>query len=412
MFPRKLTTHTRLRLPGGFLLIEFFDEFAFTILALALPLLREAFHLDYAQVGLLVGLPLVVSTLVEPVLLVLGDTPLRTRLILGGGVALGATLLLAAGADSFAALVVALSLAGPASAAFVSLSQVEWIQRNPGRESQAMARWTASGTTGNLLGAPALALGLALGASFRSMLVVLAAAAIALTVRLSHHLRAQPGIRWAFPTSGRLMVGGVCTLSGRGRLWRWLILLPMADLMLDVFFGYIAVYLTDASGLEPAWAAMAGTLWVIGFLLGQVLIVPLLRRIDDVRLIRISAGLTVVAYPAWLLSRMASQVGGLLLLGLLAAPWYPLLKARAYAAAPDRPGLVAAFASVAGIVAGGLAFLVGWIAAERGLVAALTILLAGPLALLLFTPSILPAPSDDHPAESPPPAGYNSPARP
>jgi FSR family fosmidomycin resistance protein-like MFS transporter len=46
--------------------------------------------------------------------------------------------------------------------------------------------------------------------------------------------------------------------------------------------------------------------------------------------------------------------------------------------------------SLIGLLAGGVAFLIGWVAARVGLQAALWILLAGPICLLLFVPKYRP----------------------
>jgi hypothetical protein len=75
---------------------------------------------------------------------------------------------------------------------------------------------------------------------------------------------------------------------------------------------------------------------------------------------------------------------GLFALGASAAPQYALLKARAYAASPGRPGVVNALAQVFVLidVAGPLAF--GVVADAFGVRAALACLAVQPLAVLLL----------------------------
>jgi FSR family fosmidomycin resistance protein-like MFS transporter len=46
--------------------------------------------------------------------------------------------------------------------------------------------------------------------------------------------------------------------------------------------------------------------------------------------------------------------------------------------------------SLIGLLAGGVAFLIGWVAARTGLQSALWILLAGPICLILFVPKYTP----------------------
>ncbi len=110
-----------------FLFIEFFDELNYGIEGAALPSIRHDLGLTYAQVGLLLGLPHFLGSFIEPVLMLLGDTPLRKRLVAGGGLAVMLSLLLIATSQSFPILLVGVILGFPASGAFVTLSQATLI---------------------------------------------------------------------------------------------------------------------------------------------------------------------------------------------------------------------------------------------------------------------------------------------
>jgi len=70
------------------------------------PLIRTDLGLSYAQVGLLLGLPSLVSSIVEPFLGILGDTWRRRVLILGGGVVFALALLLTALSQDFPVLLI------------------------------------------------------------------------------------------------------------------------------------------------------------------------------------------------------------------------------------------------------------------------------------------------------------------
>src|SRR5829696_8884134 len=105
------------------LVIEFLDEFVFGVREAAWPLIRDDLGLDYAQVGILLGLPNIVSSIVEPFLGILGDVWRRRVLVLGGVVAFGLALLLTAASQDFLMLLASFVLLYPASGAFVSLSQ-------------------------------------------------------------------------------------------------------------------------------------------------------------------------------------------------------------------------------------------------------------------------------------------------
>jgi FSR family fosmidomycin resistance protein-like MFS transporter len=184
MFKRTLTktTWSELSLTLLFLLIEFFDELNFAIEGAVLPVMRVELALSYAQVGLLLGLPDVVSTLIEPVIMLLGDTNLRKRLIVAGGLGIAIAMFLIATAAGFPALLLAMVISFPASGAFVTLSQATLMDLNRGREPQMMARWTVVGSFGNLIGPLFVAAGFALAFGWRWVFAVLAVLALLLTL--------------------------------------------------------------------------------------------------------------------------------------------------------------------------------------------------------------------------------------
>ncbi len=134
------------------LAIEFLDEFIFGAREAAWPLIRTDLGLSYVQIGLLLGLPGVVSSLVEPFLGILGDVWKRNVLILGGGTLFALALLLTALSQGFPVLLTSFILFYPASGAFVSLSQATLMDTDTARHEQNMARWTLAGSLGVVAG--------------------------------------------------------------------------------------------------------------------------------------------------------------------------------------------------------------------------------------------------------------------
>ena len=108
------------------LAIEFLDEFVFGAREAAWPLIRADLGLSYTQVGLLLSVPNLVGSLIEPFLGVLGDVWKRRVLILGGGLFFAFALALGSASDGFSILLLSFVLFYPASGAFVSLSQ-DWL---------------------------------------------------------------------------------------------------------------------------------------------------------------------------------------------------------------------------------------------------------------------------------------------
>ncbi|HXF97010.1 MAG TPA: MFS transporter, partial [Gaiellaceae bacterium] len=171
---------------AALLAIELLDELVFGAREAAWPAVRDAVSLSYAEIGLLLTVPSLVSLALEPVLGLVSVLWRRRVLILGGGVLFAAALALAAGARSFWALLAAFALLSPASGAFVSLSQAALMDLDPQGRERNMARWTLAGGAGAVAG-PLLLSGLVwAGLGWRALFAgcaLLAAALVLLAAR-------------------------------------------------------------------------------------------------------------------------------------------------------------------------------------------------------------------------------------
>jgi MFS transporter, FSR family, fosmidomycin resistance protein len=134
------------------LAVEVVDELVFGAREAAWPLIRDDLELSYTQIGLLVGVPAALGTLLEPPLGILGDAWRRDRIVAFGGIAFAAGLLVFATAMSFSALLVAFVVIFAASGAFVSLSQATLMDADPGRRELNMTRWSVAGGLGAVAG--------------------------------------------------------------------------------------------------------------------------------------------------------------------------------------------------------------------------------------------------------------------
>jgi len=373
-----------------FLLIEFFDELAYGIDNAVLPVLRQDLAISYAQVGLLLGLPIVVSTVIEPFLMLMGDTHLRKHLVVGGGLAVCLSMFMIAGAGSFWPVMLAMMIAYPASGAFVTLSQATLMDLNPGREAKMMARWTLSGSLGDLIGPLLLAAGFALGLGWRWAFTVMAGLALILTLvvwakRFPPHSGASEDAD-GHPDLRALWQGLRQALADPG-LMRWVILLQFSDLLLDVYTGYAALYFADVVGLSAAQTSLVLGLLMAAGIVSDVILIPLLERFPGRSIVRLSAGTVALLYAAWLLAPgAAAKIILAVLIKLCNLGWYSVLQGEAYAAAPGKSGTVMAISSVVGILGGALVWLVGWTAGQVGLDTAMWLLLLGPVSLALFVP--------------------------
>lgn len=370
------------------LVIEFLDELVFGANAAAWPLIRDDLGLDYAQIGLLLGIPLLVSGVIEPVLGILADTWRRRALILGGGVAFAAAAAMVGGSTGFLMLLLAMALFYPASGAFVSLSQASLMDFEPARHEQNMARWTFAGSLGVVLGPLALGAAVAVGWGWRGLFWFFAALAMIAVIWLW---------RTPFPvhvggdgegTEGfRAGLAGALRSLRQGEVLRWLTLLQFSDLMLDVLFGYLALYFVDVAGVSAAQAGIAVLVWTAVGLAGDFVIIPLLERVPGLTYLRLSAALVLILFPAFLLVpgwwAKLVLVGAL---GLLNSGWYAILRAQLYSAMPGRSGSVIAVDNIFGWIGALLPLGLGLAADHFGLGPTMWLLLAGPIALLVGLP--------------------------
>lgn len=381
-----------LRLPtalvGTLLATEFFDELLFGLREAAWPAIRTDLDMSYLLVGLVLGVPGVISGVVEIGIGLIGDTRLRKALIVGGGVVLGAAILLSAVSVNGWMLLGATILLYPASGALVSLSQASLMDTDPKRHEHNMARWTLVGSLGVVVGTLVIAGASAMGISWRLLFAAVGFATFVLTLVISRQRLDFPGSERAF-TPGSLAsdLAGVWQNLWSMRVARWVVLLQFAGLMLDVLLGFLALYFVDVIGVGLTQAALAVSVWAVVGMAGDLLLIPMLDRVSGLRYLRVSAFLTAVAFTGFMLT--STYWVALILLGVLGflnAGWYSILQAQVYTAMPGRSGSVMSVSSAAGMV-GSLAPLgVGVLAAAVGLQAALWVLLVSPVVLMIGIP--------------------------
>jgi MFS transporter, FSR family, fosmidomycin resistance protein len=276
-------------------------------------------------------------------------------------------------------LLLGFSLLYPASGAFVSLSQASLMDLQPERREHNMARWTFAGAVGAVVGPLLLGAFAWAGLGWRPLLVgfALAAFALALVVRRSPDSDGRqdaPRLREALRALARREV------------LRWLLLVELADLLLDVLLGFLALYFVDDAGASITTGGLAVAVWTGAGLLGSAAMIPLLRRGDGLRYLRVSAALAAVLFAAFLL---VPGVGPkLMLVGALAlvnAGWYPVLQARLYESLGGSSSLVLTVGALfpLNVV---LPLAIAALAGRWGLGVALWPLLAAPAALLVLVP--------------------------
>jgi len=332
---------------------------------------------------------MVLSAIGEALLALSSDRLPRRWFVCGGLAVLAAALSLCSVAREAWTLSLGLALAGTASGAACSAAQAELVVRaGPDR---ALTRWTTFAAAGDVLAPLAVALALAHGESYRT---VLAGVAVVLGVQALvawRSLRAVPATTpAASPESAgaddedaerpptRELVHG----ARNPRLWLWLAAASLCTLLDELAAALAALHLRADLGSTEAAAAASLTVFSLGALAGAALTDALVARFSWRTLLGISGVAAALAIGGFLVSSSAiTATIALGVLGAAVAPHYPLTKARAYEAAPGRPGLVNALAQVFVVVDVGAPLLLGWIADARGLSVAFACLLLQPVAL-------------------------------
>jgi len=377
-----------------FLIIELLDELVFGLQEAAWPLIRDDLRLTYLHIGILLSLPGIIANLIEPFLFILGDIWRRRAIILAGGVFFSLSLLVTAISRNFSVLLVAFILFNPSSGAFVSLSQAALMDLQPARREQNMARWGFAGSLGVFLGPLLLSALIGLGFGWRHAFWSLAACAFVILVAAFRFIPRSQNFHDGSPSLHLFMMSLRSALGALRdvKVLRWLILLEFSDLMLDVLYGFLALYFVDVAGAAPAQAAIAVAVWTGFGLFGDFLLIPLVDRVKGLNYLRVSVILELILFPAFLLAPgLYLKIALLSLLGLFNSGWYAILRAHLFGSMPGRSGQVLALDNVAGMFGRLLPFGIGVAAQAFGLGAAMWLLLLGPIALLLGLPRALPA---------------------
>jgi MFS transporter, FSR family, fosmidomycin resistance protein len=386
------------------LAVELVDEFVGGAKSAAMPLIRRDLGLSYGQIGLLESAPLLLGSILElPLGVLAGRGRRRRRAVLLGGVLFILALIGAAAARSFAGLLVAFVLFFPASGAFVSLTQSGLMDADPGRREQHMARWELAGSAGSVAGPVLVIAVLAAGGGWRLAYLALAACAAVAWVGVARnpadgHPPTPPTpvtadeARAPSATSSPVTTGSARVASTslspftavrQPGVVRWLVLLQVSDLLLDVLTGFLALYLVAVAHATPAQAALGVAIRLLAGLAGDAVLIRALQHARGLTLLRASAAVAAVVFPAFLLA--GGLVPKLLLLGCLSmvtAPWYPVLQAELYGSLPDDSGVVVSLSSAAGLLGGAVPLAIGFLAERFGLAWAVAALAIAPPLLL------------------------------
>lgn len=372
-----------------YLLIEFIDELVFGVGETAWPLIRDDLNLTYTQIGLLLSLPGIIAAFIEPFIGILGDVWRRRLLILGGGILFTASLFITSSSYSFYILLFSFILFFPSSGAYVSLSQANLMDSDESRHEQNMARWTFAGSLGVVTGPLLLGLFVYLGLGWRGTYALLASLSALSLIVAFRYLPADKK-NTPFPSFAEVFDGFKAAFQAlkRKEVWRWLLLLEFADLMLDVLFSFLALYFVDVAHVTETQAGIAVMVWLVMGLITDFLFIPYVdKQKDTVQFLRRTAILNAIAFIAFMLvPGFIPKILLVILVNLFNTGWYPILQGRLYSSLPGQSASLMAIGAVTTPLAKSLPLIIGILADQFGLQTAMWILLLGPIALLIGLP--------------------------
>jgi len=373
-----------------YLLIEYLDELVFGVGEVAWPLFRDDLHLTYTQIGLLLSVPGIVAAFIEPFIGVLGDVWRRRVLILLGGSLFTISLFLTSASYSFILLLSSFVLFFPSSGAFVSLSQANLMDSDTNRHEQNMARWTFAGSLGVLSGPLLLGLFIYFGLGWRGTYTFLASFSTLCLLIAWKFLPPDKDSSPSFPSMKIVYEGFRAAFSALKRIevWRWLLLLEFADLMLDVLFSFLALYLVDVGRATQTQAGTAVTVWLAMGLVTDFLFIPIVdRQKDTIKFLRRTALVELIAFTGFLLiPGFIPKLIFVILVNLFNTGWYSILQGRLYSSLPGQSTSIMAIGAVTTPIAKFFPLAIGFLADQFGLQTAMWLLILGPLALLIGLP--------------------------
>jgi len=381
--------------------MEFLDELYSGVPAIGAPAIQRDFSASYQLTAwVLLLIPGLVALVIEPFLFLLADRHPRVWFVRGGAIAMAASAFAAAVAPNLFLVALAVALAYLASGCGVSMAQATLVDAYPEDRERILTRWTMLGVVGDLAG-PVLFAGLAaLAIGWRAAYAIVGAAIAVWTFQLCR-VRFPPA---AAPEGqdGREERGGrderaearephepllaaLWSALRNRRLVAWLFGTALCELLDEILVVFASLHMRDVhgAGAFARSAALAGL--VAGQALGLFLTERLLRTCAPLRLLAVSSAACAASYLAWIAVPTPWLSFPLLfVVGVTAAPLYPIAMAQAYAALPGRSGAVQAAGHVFTPLTMLLPWFLGWLADRYGTGAALVALAAQPIGLVIL----------------------------
>ncbi|MGE0397340.1 MAG: sugar MFS transporter [Kofleriaceae bacterium] len=347
--------------------------------------IERAFGLSYTATAIVMFVvPGAIAMIVEPFIFLLADRYPRALFLRVGVTAMALSLAAVALAPNVVVLAIAITVFWISNGAAVPLAQATLVDRNPDARGRTMARWTLLSTVGDFF-VPFVVGGVALAGHGWRVAHVVVAIAIGLFALSLWRMDMPPAFATASDDDEE-SPGLLATLRDALKdrvLVAWLFGVALCDLLDEILVVFATIHMRDQLGGGIEWQSAMILAMTIGGGLGLVALDRLLAKRSERDALLLSASACALSFVAWILApTLWLSVGLMGLVGMFAAPLYPLAAAQAYARRPEASGSVLAAQSLFSPMGLALPFLVGFIADQAGTYAALLVLIAQPLGLI------------------------------
>lgn len=349
--------------------------------------IERAFGLSYTATAIVMFVvPGAIAMVVEPFVFLLADRYPRAVFLRVGVSAMALSLVGIALAPNAIVLAIAISAFWISIGTSVPIAQATLVDRNPDARGRTMARWTLLSTAGDFL-VPFIIGGVALaGHGWRIAHVVVAIAIALFAVML-----------WRFDIPADLgntrddgdeegeAPGLVATLRDALKdrvLVAWLFGVTLCELLDEILVVFATIHVRDQLGGGIAWQSAVILSMTVGSGVGLIALERmLLKRTERTMLLWCAIG-CAMAFVVWVLApTLWLSVVSMAVVGMFAAPLYPLAAAQAYARRPEASGSVLAAQSLFTPMGLALPFVIGFLADQAGTYVALLALVAQPVGL-------------------------------
>jgi MFS family permease len=376
------------------LAVGFLDELASGLPSAGANLVRRDFELDHTALALLVLVMPQLGALLEAPLIALADRWPRKRAIAAGLAGMAASLLGCAWAKDAIVFGAAFALYGPAAGVADGFAQASLMDAEPDHRERRMTEWALAGYLGDLAAPLSIGAVRLLGASWRMAFVlgamVLLVAALG-TLAAGRAREGRSGLAVERSESGDESEPAFSTTAAirvalRDRvLLAWLAGAVLTSLLDETLATFAVVLVRERFGA----GALAETTLLSGFTVAGALSLAftdrLLRTRSPMPILAWSSIACALCLVAWLTAgSLPAAVLAFAAVGAFAAPLYPIAKAQAFRALPERAGLVNAIGALFLPFDLAAPLVIGAIADRAGLQFALLLLLLQPVALAIL----------------------------